>query len=415
MARAHRASGMTDMVATAKLDDPVGHRPWLAVASVTAGAFVVITTEFLPIGLLGRIAADVHVSIGTAGLMVALPGIVAAIAAPAITLLANKVDRRLLLIGFAALVVLANGIIALAPGFAMILVGRVLLGISVGGFWTFAVAAGRRLVQEQYGGRATAIILSGISIGTVVGVPIGTALGAMAGWRFAFGSVAVLAGLTVLAQLLLLSRLPDSQAVSLHTLLGLFKIPAMSIGFLASALIAAGHFTAYTYLEPFLSHTVNLTASGISWTFAAYGTAGAIGTFAAERAAVRDLRSTFIGVALLMGLAIIMASVCGSSHAGAVAAVVVWGTAFGAVPVCTQIWTYRSAPEQFEPASAVGITIFQMALAAGSFVGGTVVDRSGIPPTFVLGGALSLTCGLLVLLVRRFPQIAENGSRGKLE
>ncbi len=331
--------------------------------------------------------------------MVALPGIVAAITAPAITLLANKTDRRLLLIGFAALVVVANGMVALAPSFAMILVARVLLGISVGGFWTFAVAAGRRLLPEKYGGRATATILAGISIGTVVGVPIGTALGAMAGWRFAFGSVAALAGMSVLGQLLLLSTLPSRQVVSFRSLIALFKIPAMSVGFLASALIAAGHFAAYTYLEPYLSRTVHLTASGISWTFAVYGAAGAIGTFAGERAAAHNLRRTFLGIALLMGLAIIAAAVFGA-NLGSVIAVVIWGAAFGAVPVCTQIWTYQSAPEQFEPASAMGITVFQMALAAGSFGGGAVVDRAGIETAFILGGFLSLGCGLLILLAR---------------
>lgn len=322
----------------------VGIRPWLAVASVALGTFVVITTEFLRIGLLGTVADHIHVSVGTAGLMVAIPGMVAAIAAPTITLLAKAIDRRRLLIGFAALVMLSNVIVALASNFATILIGRVLLGISVGGFWTFAVAAGRRLVPEVHGDRATAFVLAGISIGTVVGVPIGTALGALVGWRFAFASLALLAGLTVLGQVLLLPSLPSRQVESLGSLIALFKVPAMTAGFLASALTAAGYFTAYTYLQPFLSRIVQLTPSGITGTLAAYGAAGVLGTFAGERATAYDLRRTFIGVALLMGLAILMAAAAGANGTGAVTAVVIWGAAFGAVPVCTQIWTYRSAP-----------------------------------------------------------------------
>ena len=389
---------MTDIPKTTQTNGST--RSWLAVASVATAAFVVITTEFLPIGLLGTVAADVHVSVGTAGLMVAIPGIVAAIAAPVLTLLTNKVDRRLLLIGFAALVILSNVIVALSSSFATILAGRVLLGVCVGGFWTFAVAVGRRLVPQALGGRATAIILAGVSIGTVVGLPIGTALGALAGWRFAFGCVAGFAGLTVLSQALLLQSLPNREVTTFGLLFGLFKIPAMRVGFLASALTAAGHFAAYTYLQPYLSRIMHLTPSGITWTLAAYGSAGIIGTFAGERAANHSLRWTFFGVSLVLGLAILMAAMFSADRIGPVAAVVIWGAAFGAVPVCTQIWTYRSAPERFEPASAVGISVFQIALAAGSFGGGAVVDHAGLLPAFLLGGTLSIACGLLLLLVR---------------
>ena len=391
---------MNDRVGVNQQSGRAGVRAWLAVASVATGAFVVITTEFLPIGLLGRIAGDTHVSVGTAGLMVALPGAVAAVAAPSITLLTNKTDRRWLLIGFASLVMLSNAIVGLAPSFAMILVGRVLLGISVGGFWTFAVAAGRRLVPEAQGSRATALILAGISIGTVVGVPLGTALGALAGWRFAFGCVAGLAAVTILAQILLLSSLPNHEVVSVRSLIKLFKAPAMAMGFLASALVAAGHFTAYTYLEPFLFQIVHLTPLRISWTLAAYGVAGVAGTFAGERGAAKNLCRTFFGVSLLLGVAILLAAGVGAHAVVGVGAVVLWGAAFGAVPVCTQIWTYRAAPEQFEPASAMSITIFQIALAAGSFGGGTLVDRVGIGPDFIVGSGLALTCALLVLFAR---------------
>ena len=389
---------MTAIVDTTRVSS--GIRSWLAVASVATAAFVVITTEFLPIGLLGTIARDVHVSVGTAGLMVAVPGIVAAIAAPTLTLLTNKIDRRLLLIGFAALVMLSNVIVALSSRFAAILAGRVLLGICVGGFGTFAVAVGRRLVPGADGSRATAIILAGVSIGTVVGLPIGTALGALGGWRFAFGCIAGFAGLTVLSQSLLLSTLPNREVTTFGLLTGLFKIPAMRVGFLASALTAAGHFVAYTYLQPYLSRIVHLAPATITWTLVAYGSAGIVGTFAGERAANRSLRWTFFSISLLLGLAILMAVVFGANRIGSIAAVVTWGAAFGAVPVCTQIWTYRSAPEQFEPASAMSITVFQIALAAGSLGGGAVVDRAGILPAFLLGGALSLGCGLLLLLAQ---------------
>jgi len=371
-------------------------RAWLAVLSIAMAAFVVITTEFLPVGLLATIAADTHVSVGTAGLMIALPGLIAAIAAPAAAMFANNHDRKHLLIGFAALVMVSNVLVALSSSFGMILLARSLLGVSVGGFWTFAVAAARKFVPEASGARATTMVISAVSIGTVVGVPVSTALGTLYGWRFAFVSVAALAALTALAQFLLLSPLPSPEPVSLHSMMRLFKIPPMRFGFIASALTASGHFAAYTYLQPLLSERFGLSPTRVIWVLVAYGVAGIFGTFIAEHTTSRDLRRTFIGVALVMGLAIAIAA-CGVRPSVGMCAVVLWGAAFGAVPICTQIWTFRSAPERFEPASAMGMTVFQIALSVGSLCGGRLFNYGGIVPAYSFAAILSLSCAALLL------------------
>jgi len=372
-------------------------RPWLGVATVALGAFVVITTEFLPIGLLGLIASDLRVSAGVAGLLVAMPGAVAAVAAPLFTVLAGKVDRKLLLLVFLACVGLSNAGVAFASGLVTVLLSRILFGIGVGGFWTFAVAIGRRLVPEASGSRATAFILAGVSIGAVAGVPIGTTLGSWAGWRFAFGSMFVLTTLVAAGLWLTLPYLPNQESVSTKRLFGLLKLPGLRIGLVASALTAAGHFAAYTYLQPLLIRSAHLTYSNLSWTLAAYGVAGALGTFVAERAAAYDLRRTFAVVSVSLGTAILLAEAFRAHTVAEVAVVVLWGAAFGALPVCTQIWTYQAAPAQFEAASALGMTVFQSAVAAGSLGGGLLVDHAGIPSAFLFGGCLSLACALLLM------------------
>lgn len=209
----------------------VSLRQWLGVMSLVLGTFVIVTTEFLPIGLLGPMANDIGVSGGTAGLMVTIPCIVAAAAAPVITSMAGNIDRRHLLIGFATLGVLANIIVAFAATFEMVLTGRLLLGIAVGGFWTFAVAVGRRLVPERLGGQATALILAGVSLGAVVGVPVGTMIGSLAGWRVAFGTVATFACFVVVAQLLFLPNLRASKTVSVRDIKDYLRIPTVGTGF----------------------------------------------------------------------------------------------------------------------------------------------------------------------------------------
>ncbi len=375
--------------------------PWLAVGSVAIGTFVMVTTEFLPIGLLSAIARDLAVSEGRAGLMVTVPGVVAAIAAPVLTIAARNADRRWLLLALTALILASNLLVAFAPGFSLVLAGRVLLGLSLGGFWTFAAAIGRRLVREKDGNRATAIILTGISVGTVLGVPVGTVIGDLAGWRAAFWSIAGLSMAVLFGQIMFLPKLPSRDAATVHDLVALLRVSRAVTGLAATALLAGGHFTAYTYLEPFLTQVAHMPPGGVGWTLAAYGIAGVLGTFAGERACSRDVRSAFLVVAVSMAVAVILAAALGSNAGFAALFVILWGIAFGAVPVCVQIWLYEAAPERFESGSAAMVTVFQLALSAGAFGGGLMVDQGGLLAAFYLGGTLSVLCALLILVASR--------------
>lgn len=372
-------------------------RGWLAVGAVALGTFVMVTSEFLPIGLLGPIARDAGVSEGRAGWMVTVPGLVAALAAPAAALGAGRADRRSVLLLLSALVVAADLVVAGAGGFGTVLAGRVLLGLCVGGFWAFAVAVGRRLVPEAGGDRATALLLAGISAGTVLGVPFATAIGNAIGWRNAFRLVALLALAVGAAQAVLLPRLPAAGAAPLRSLPALLANACLRAGFAAAALVAGGHFAAYTYLEPFLARAAGMGGAGIGLTLGAYGMAGLAGTFAGERLAARDVRAAFIAVALVLASAIAGAAWAGA-HAGLAAALVaLWGLAFGAVPVCVQLWLLRAAPHQAEASSALLVTVFQLALAAGAAGGGWLVDHAGLRSAYG-AGALAVLLAVVPLL-----------------
>jgi predicted MFS family arabinose efflux permease len=157
---------------------------------MAVGTFATVTTEFLPIGLLTSIAEGLHVSEGTAGLMVTTPGIVAALAGPGLIVLSGRLDRRAVLLALSALLVVSNLLAAFAPNFATMLVARFFLGLCVGGFWTFAPSATTHLVPHALLPRAMSFVLAGISVATVFGVPAGALLGNLAGWRAAFGVAA---------------------------------------------------------------------------------------------------------------------------------------------------------------------------------------------------------------------------------
>jgi predicted MFS family arabinose efflux permease len=382
---------------------------WLAVAAVALGTFAMVTSEFLPIGLLGSMARELGVAEGRAGLMVTVPGFTAAFAAPAAALMAGRLDRRTLLLLLSALILGSNLLVATAASFDVLLAGRVLLGLCVGGFWAFAAAAARRLVPAASGDRATALVLAGISAGTVLGVPLATAIGNSLNWRWAFVLVALLALGAGIAQMLLLPRLPNAERAGWHALPALLRNRSLGTGLVAAALLAGGHFAAYTYLEPFLSHAAGFGSGGVSLAMAAYGLAGIIGTFGGERLASRSLRYAFIAVGILLGAAIGGLALFGVHGLQAVTLVVLWGLAFGAVPVCVQLWVVRAVPRQAETGAALMVTVFQLALAAGAGGGGWLLDHAGLRAAYGIGSFFALFAVLLLGLSRPAVVVAPGG------
>ena len=387
-------------------------RRWLAVFSLACGTFVLVNTEFLPIGLLSPIARSLGVTEGHAGLAVMLPGLVAAISAPLIMLFAKRMDRRRLLLLLSATVILANGIAVMADSFNVLLIGRIILGVGVGGFWSFAIPSGRRLVPEEQGARAISLITAGVAVGTVAGVPAGAFIGDLFGWRMAFTLNAVMALVIFVLQWIALPSLPAQQSIGLRAMLGVTKVPGIRYALIIGVFMAGGHFAAYTYLEPWLRFDLNLSASSISLLLMGYGIAGLIGTLASEFT-VREfgVKRAFMLNMLLLSLSVLVLSTFHVPLALASALVILWGLAFGALPVCLNIWTYQASPALFETGSALLVCVFQTSLALGALFGGVLADNAGVSSAFLLGGVLTLLAAITIYLSRPQPVNVQGGKR----
>lgn len=387
-------------------------RRWLAVFSLACGTFVLVNTEFLPIGLLSPIARSLGVTEGHAGLAVMLPGLVAAISAPLIMLFAKRMDRRRLLLLLSATVILANGIAVMAESFNVLLIGRIILGVGVGGFWSFAIPSGRRLVPEEQGARAISLITAGVAVGTVAGVPAGAFIGDLFGWRMAFTLNAVMALVIFVLQWIALPSLPAQQSIGLRAMLGVTKVPGIRYALIIGVFMAGGHFAAYTYLEPWLRFDLHLSASSISLLLMGYGIAGLIGTLASEFT-VREfgVKRAFMLNMLLLSLSVLVLSTFHVPLALASALVILWGLAFGALPVCLNIWTYQASPALFETGSALLVCVFQTSLALGALFGGVLADNAGVSSAFLLGGVLTLLAAITIYLSRLQPVNVQGGKR----
>ena len=374
---------------------------WLGVFAVALSATVFCTTEFLPVGLLRYIGDGLDVSEGTAGLMVTAPGLLAAAAAPAITVAVKNHDRRLVLLALSLLLVLSNLVSMVAPSFGALLVGRMLFGIGLGGFWAIGAGLGGRLVPERQVGRATSIIFAGVSLGMLIGGPAGALIGDTVGWRAAFGAALAISALAFVAQIVSLPKLEVGQRVRAADLLGIAQTAQGHVGLAAMFLVLVGQFATYTYVTPFLAQLSGFGGGAISSILLGYTAIGLLGNFAGGAGASRSIRKTFIATIVFLMLPMLLLPSVGGSQIGTLILLAVWGFSYGAMPVALQMWMAKAAPDVAEGGMALFVANFQISIAVGSLVGGVIVDRLGLDSTMYAGGALSALALLTVLAFGR--------------
>ncbi|MCH7232559.1 MFS transporter [Glycomyces sp. L485] len=386
--RVHPAAPTTALRPTTK--------QWLSVAAVALGVFVVMTAEMLPIGLLTPIGADLGVTAGTAGLMVTVPGLVAAVAAPLSTVLTARADRKRVLLALAVLVSAANIGAALADGFALMIAARVLVGVSIGAFWSVAGGIAVRLVPETYVPRATAAVYGGIGAATVLGVPAGTFIGGHLGWRAALAVLAALSLVTFAAIALLVPKLPSTGTVRFSSLTRMLRTnPGVRIGLALTFLIVSGHFIAYTYISPILAG-IGIAPGGIGGMLMVFGIAALVATVASGALIGRHLKGTLIGLAAAMSLSMALMALAVGDAFSAIAVLVLWGIGYGMVSPAVQTWYLEAAPDDAEIATSLNTMMFNLAIAVGSFSGGLVVDAAGAPNVLWIGALLLTPVALLV-------------------
>ncbi|MFI9255121.1 MFS transporter [Streptomyces sp. NPDC053069] len=373
---------------------------WPAVTAVALGTFLLVTAEQLPIGLLTAVGSALSVSEGTAALMVTVPSLVAAVSAPLVPVLVGAMDRRLLLLGLMGLMTLANVASALAPDFAVLVGSRVLVGIAIGGFWAIASGLAVRLVTTEHVPRATAVIFGGVGAANVFGVPLGTLVGELTGWRIAFTSMSALALVALIALLAVLPSLAASQAIRPRLLAEQFRNPGVRIGIIATVLIVFGHFSAYTFVSPALQKLSGIDERYVGPLLFAFGVAGMIGNFAAGSALSRRLHRSVLTIAVSLAMAMPLFLLLGRTTAGGAMLLILWGLAYGGVSVGLQTWMIKAAPEAVEAASALWVAVFNLSIGLGALAGGVIIDTLSLQGVLWLGGACALAAALAVWSAR---------------
>jgi predicted MFS family arabinose efflux permease len=382
-------------------EDGSALRGWLAVAGLALGVFSFVTTETLPIGLLSAIADGTSVSVGTAGFLVTGFATVAALTSAPLTVLTGRMDRKWLLVTLMGFYIAGNLLAAVADTYPLLLAARIMVALAHGVFWSIAAAIAVRLVPERHAVRATSVVLGGISLASVAGTPLGTAIGQSSSWHVAFVCVGLLGVLVLAAALLFMPALPARGSGNLSVLLHVLRHRTLLTAIGVTALVMSGHFLAFTYVTPYLEDVTGVRSSLIGVLLLVFGVAGLVGNFAAGAVVSRALRGSLIGSSATLAVVLAVMWVGGASTPLAVAMLVCWGVLYAALPVALQTWVLQVVPEESEAASSWYVAAFNGAIGVGSLIGGLLTDASGPRPTMLAAAGFVLAAMVLTALCGR--------------
>lgn len=369
---------------------------WVAVFSLAMGVFGLLTAEYLPASLLTPMAADLGVSEAVAGQAVTVTAVVALFAGLLVPRLTRSIDRRVVLLSFTLLMILSNALVALSSSMGVLLMMRVLLGVALGGFWSMAAAVAMRLVPPQRVPRALSIIFSGIAVGTVVSVPLGSYLGGLWGWRSAFWAATAVGGLTFAFQWFTLPRMAPRRSVVPESVVGLLRRPGIAVGMLGCVLAHTGQYALFTYIRPTLESLGQMSADGLALILLGFGVANFVGTLLAGWLMERSLKVTLVVMPALVGLAALGMLLLPVGVGGLSILVALWGLAFGGVPVAWSSWVARAVPDQAESAGGMVVAAVQSSIAAGAALGGLVFGLGGIVAVLSVAATVMLLASLLI-------------------
>jgi predicted MFS family arabinose efflux permease len=389
-------------VATTQQETTAPFANWSGVFAMSLCVFALIASEFMPVSLLTPIAVDLQVSEGRAGQGIAISGAFAVLTSLSISALAGTMNRKTLLLALTGIMGISGAIVALAPNYVTYMIGRALIGVVIGGFWSMSAATAMRLVPAVQVPRALAIFNGGNALATVIAAPLGSYLGSIIGWRGAFFCLVPVAVIALTWQWASLpamnagARTPGSGNV-----FALLKSRPVALGMAACGAFFMGQFTLFTYVRPFLETVTLVDVSTLSLVLLVIGVAGFIGTAIIGRFLRASVYRTLIAIPLAMAV-IALALIPFGAWVGAAAALLgLWGLLGTAAPVGWWSWIAQALPKNAEAGGGLMVAVIQLAIALGSTIGGMLFDSSGYKSTFVASAAALLLAAFLTFLTSR--------------
>lgn len=371
---------------------------WKGIWALALGVSGIMIAEFLPAGVLTSMASDLKITEGMAGQAVTATSIFAVIASLMVAYVTRNLNRKSVLIALSSFMWMSSFVVALSSNFFVLIFGRVLLGISLGGFWSMAAAIALRLVAPKNVPKALSIIFGSASFSAVLAAPLGSYLGNIIGWRSTFIASGVVGLIGTIWQVASLPSLKPNGVVKLRTIIDVMKLPQFAHGLIAIGFAFCGRFASITYLRPFLENEMHLHGTMVSVAFLVFDAAYFVGTLFAASLVSKSMKRSLIYPPIILALTSFGLMFNGERVVIAVILLAVLGISFAPLPVAWSTWITATAPENTETAGGLYVASIQFSAALGAMVGGIVFDSVGPDGVFALCGITWLISSLVVLM-----------------
>ena len=374
-------------------------KPWLPVVCLTISAFIFNTTEFAPISLLTDIAADFHISEAHTGLMMTVYAWIVATTSLPLMLLTKDMERRKLLLLLFSFFIASHILSVLAWNFWILMLSRIGIAFSHAIFWSITASLTYRLAPNGKKTRALGILATGTSLAIVLGLPLGRLIGQSLGWRTTFACIALIAFMMMYFLMKLLPQLPSVNAGSLKSLPLLMKRPALMGVYFLTALAITAHFTAYSYIEPFVQQIAHLSGDFATITLLIFGIAGMLGSMIFARfkhqypftIIVSSLGLLILSLLLMLPLApytIPLSVLC-----------LFWGIAICLISLILQVTVLELTPDATDVAMSLYSGIYNIGIGGGAFVGSLVISHSSMENVGIVGALFGSVALLLAVWI----------------
>lgn len=374
---------------------PLHAANWSAVFALTLCVGTLIASEFMPVSLLTPIASDLRLTEGQAGQAIAVSGIFAVLTSLFISSATQRIDRRVLLLGLTVVMLVSGLVVAFAPNFTVMVIGRALVGVVIGGFWSMSAAIVMRLVSEDEVPRSLGLLNGGNALATTIAAPLGSFLGQYIGWRGAFFTVVPLAALTFVWLFMTLPSMPTRGRSSAAAAFRVLRCRNVPLGIMAVSLLFIGQFALFTYLRPFLETVTAVSVSALSLILLAFGVSGLLGTYLIGFLVKTRLYGLLVAMPLALAAIALALIIVGSSTVATGVLLALWGFIATAAPVGWWTWLSRTLPDDAESGGGLMVAAIQLAITLGASAGGLMFDSSGYQATFAVSAAI--LCGSAVV------------------
>nr|BFE61614.1 sugar transporter [Dactylosporangium thailandense] len=385
----------------------------LALAALSISTFTFVTTEILPVGLLTLMADDLHRSRSQVGLLMTGYAVVVVLMSFPLAHLTRRIPKRLLLGATLGVFSAATLVTAIAPGYEVLLVARLIVGLSQALFWSIVASTATSLFPPSQRGRTVARMSIGAALAPVLGVPLGTWLGQQAGWRVAFLVMAAVGVATCAVVVALVPSAPpeaDSASRGVNPSLRRYVLLV-----LCTAIVVTGALTAQTYVTPFLLDVTGFAAATLGPLLLVTGSAGFLGTLVVGRFLDRYPWFALVVPMALICLALGVLYALGTMKAAAIVALALNGFAYSAMAAAVQNRILLVAPGSTDLASAGGSSAFNVGIATGSFVGGVIIDHAGVRSVALAGALITVVAVALLLAEPRLARTRRDPSASPAE